>query len=95
MEDRRIHFAEERRIHSLVAEEEAGSSGIHCCRRSIATLRLGSPWLWGGVCLFARTDMCFIDSRRVVIARYAMRQRSMASRKSDARVGERDNRKQS
>jgi hypothetical protein len=50
----RIHFAGERRNRSLVAEEEAGSSGIHCCRRNNSTLRLGSPWLRRGVCLSAR-----------------------------------------
>ena len=60
VEARSRFAAEERRIRSLVAEEEAGSSGIHCCLHNIATLRPGSPWLWGGtVCLFAQTDICF------------------------------------
>jgi len=48
----RIHSAaEERRTHSLVAEEEADSSGIHRCPGSIATPALVAPLPWGKVYL--------------------------------------------
>lgn len=84
----RIRFAEEHRIHSPVAEEAAGSSGIHCCLHNIATLRPGAPWLCRGVCLFARQIYAFIDASW----RWCWRDtqcalRSMDAQQCDVRVG--------